>query len=132
MEHQQPSRHFVVVPVSCPVPDRAAGAPKLVGKCKVLVRPDSIAFHILQQSEIFEEYLCNFESNPEYHVRLEAAGLQISGWGENGEARIVDIPGHPFYLATQFLPQMSSTRARPHPLIVAYIEAARTRNDLPL
>lgn len=42
----------------------------------------------------------------------------------DGEARILELPGHPFYVATLFVPQMSSSPERPHPLVVAFLQAA--------
>jgi CTP synthase (UTP-ammonia lyase) len=38
--------------------------------------------------------------------------------------RLVELPTHPFFVATLFLPQVRSTAAQPHPLILAYLRAA--------
>jgi CTP synthase (UTP-ammonia lyase) len=48
----------------------------------------------------------------------------VTGTGPEGEARIVELPDHRFFIATLFLPQLSSTMERPHPLIVGYLRAA--------
>jgi CTP synthase (UTP-ammonia lyase) len=37
---------------------------------------------------------------------------------------LVELPGHPFYVATLFVPQASSTPDRPHPLVTAFVRAA--------
>jgi CTP synthase (UTP-ammonia lyase) len=50
--------------------------------------------------------------------------LKITGTDVKGDARIVELTNHPFYVATLFLPQISSKPERPHPLIVAYLRAA--------
>ena len=50
--------------------------------------------------------------------------LKITGVDVEGEARIVELSDHTFYVATLFLPQVSSKPDRPHPLIVAYLRAA--------
>ncbi|HEY40542.1 MAG TPA: hypothetical protein G4O18_01640 [Dehalococcoidia bacterium] len=50
--------------------------------------------------------------------------MRITGVGENGEARIVELDSHPFYMATAFQPHFSSEKDKPHPLIVAYLKAA--------
>jgi len=68
--------------------------------------------------------MCNYELNPEYRERLENSGLKVSGVSDNGGARIVELPDHRFFIATGFLPDMSSEENRPHPLIVAYLKAA--------
>ena len=74
--------------------------------------------------EASEPYYCNYGVNPQYRRQLEAGGLVTSGVGGDGEVRIVEIPAHPFFLATLFVPQARSTAERPHPLIAAYAAAA--------
>ncbi len=74
--------------------------------------------------EVTEPYYCNYGVNPEYRRRLEAGGMVISGVGSEGEVRIVELPAHPFFIATLFLPQARSTADHPHPLIAGYAAAA--------
>jgi CTP synthase (UTP-ammonia lyase) len=54
-------------------------------------------------------------------------GLVISGTDQDGEARIVELPSLRFFVATLFVPQTSSASGAPHPLISAYLQAARQR-----
>ena len=61
--------------------------------------------------------------NPAYREALEAAGLVLSGFSDNGDIRIAELPAHPFFIATLFQPQLSSEAARPHPLIGAFVAA---------
>jgi len=75
------------------------------------------------QTAIDEEFTCSYELNPGYQPRFEASGVRITGRGPNGECRVVELAGHSFYLATLFLPQLSSSPGKPHPLIVAYLQA---------
>ena len=56
--------------------------------------------------------------------RLEAGGLVTSGVGVDGEVRIVELPNHPFFLVTLFVPQARSTAASPHPLMVGFAASA--------
>lgn len=72
-----------------------------------------------------EDYYCSYGVNPAYRARLEAAGMMVSGLGAEGEIRIVELPGHPFYLATLFLPQMRSAPGAPHPLLAGFADAVR-------
>jgi CTP synthase (UTP-ammonia lyase) len=53
----------------------------------------------------------------------------VSGVGSEGEIRIVELPEHPFFVATLFLPQARSTAATPHPLVVGYAAAVTTRRE---
>ena len=76
-------------------------------------------------TEAIEDYYCNYGVNPDYHRRLETHGLRVSGVGGAGEIRVIELPAHPFFVATLFLPQSRSTAARPHPLIAGYASAVR-------
>ena len=72
---------------------------------------------------MIEDYYCAYGVNPEYRTALEKGGLRVSELGDEGEVRIVELPGHPFYLGTLFLPQTRSLPGRPHPLIAGYAAA---------
>ena len=112
----------LIVPVSCPIANRPEGAPKLTGTLKIKVSPDSLAFLIYQKSEIEEDFHCNFELNQAFQEKLEEAGASITGLGENGEARIIELTNHRFFLGTGYMPQLTSIEGRPHSLILAYLE----------
>ncbi|MEM9658181.1 MAG: CTP synthase [Planctomycetota bacterium] len=71
-----------------------------------------------------ERYYCNFSINPQYVARIERGPLRISGADDQGEARIIELPEHPFYVGTLFVPQVQSTHGRPHPLVAAFVHAA--------
>lgn len=85
--------------------------------------PDSLAFSIYKKTDAEESFSCNYELNPVYRERLEASGLKVSGVSNDGGARIIELPGHYFYLATGFVPQYTSGENSPHPLILAYLRA---------
>ncbi len=74
-----------------------------------------------------ERYYCNFGLEADRRPELEAAGLAVTGTDTDGEARIVELAGHPFFMGTLFVPQVSSTPDRPHPLVLAFIAAAAQR-----
>jgi CTP synthase (UTP-ammonia lyase) len=106
------------------VPNRAEGAPSLSGDLVIAVKPDTLAHRILRRTEIREGFFCNYELNPDYQDAVVRAGMRISGTGEQGEARIVELPDHRFFVATLFLPQHASTPEEPHPLVTAFLDAA--------
>jgi CTP synthase (UTP-ammonia lyase) len=87
--------------------------------------PDSCAARAYDCLSIKENYYCNFALNPSYQQALAADGLLISGWDAQNEARIVELPSHPFYVGTLFVPQSRSAIGNPHPLISAFIAAAK-------
>ncbi|MEO0984630.1 MAG: CTP synthase [Cyanobacteria bacterium J06639_14] len=70
-----------------------------------------------------ERYYCNFGVNPEYVPRLKSQTLQITGSDSEGEVRVIEIPEHPFFVGTLFVPQARSTVETPHPIITAFLRA---------
>ena len=123
-EHATSSQNLIIAPVECPVPDRLAGAPKLSGACRLRIKPGSRLAAIYGACEIEEEYFCNFEVNPAYRERFEMSGLRLTAFDDRGQLRAVELPQHPFFVATLYQPQLSSTEERPHPVIVDFVAAA--------
>jgi CTP synthase len=114
----------LLVLAACPVDNRPAGAPRLSGQLKIKIREDSLAFKIYREMNVAEPFTCNYELNPAYRGRLEAAGLKVSAVSADGGARIIELPDHDFFIGTGFVPQLASEPGRPHPLIAAFLEAA--------
>jgi CTP synthase (UTP-ammonia lyase) len=126
-EHGVPSSNLLITAVACPMPDRSAGAPSLHAAASIRLRRGTRAWAIYGCEEVRERYFCNYEMNPAYRDALEAAGLALSGFSDNGDIRIAELPAHPFFIATLFQPQLSSEAGRPHPLIRAFVEAGASR-----
>ncbi len=122
-EHGVPSSNLLITAVSCPMPDRSAGAPNLHGAARIHLRPGTRAREIYGCDDVSERYFCNYEVNPAYRQALEAAGLALTGFSEDGDIRVAELPDHPFLIATLFQPQLSSEPGHPHPLITAFVEA---------
>jgi CTP synthase (UTP-ammonia lyase) len=97
----------------------------LVGKTQVIkITPGSCAYQAYGLREVTEQFHCNYGLNPQFREKVGRGELKITGVDVEGEARIVELSDHAFYVATLFLPQVSSRPDRPHPLIVAYLRAA--------
>jgi CTP synthase (UTP-ammonia lyase) len=97
----------------------------LVGKTQTIeITPGSCAHQAYGQHKAFEQFHCNYGLNPQFRDKVDMGQLKITGVDVEGDARIVELANHPFYVATLFLPQISSRAERPHPLIVAYLRAA--------
>ncbi len=71
-----------------------------------------------------ERFNCSAGLNEYHREAFVRAGMVVSARGEEGEARAVELPAHPFFLATLFMPQLSSAPGRPHPLLKAFLRAA--------
>jgi CTP synthase (UTP-ammonia lyase) len=78
-----------------------------------------------------EQYYCNFGVNPDYVPRLKSGPLRITGADSDGETRVIELPGHPFFVGTLFVPQARSTADHPHPLVTAFMKAVQeNRSDV--
>lgn len=69
-----------------------------------------------------EQYYCNFGVNPKYIPLLRDASLNITGSDSEGEVRVIELPEHPFFIGTLFVPQAQSTSETPHPLVTAFLK----------
>lgn len=90
----------------------------------VRLLPGTLARRAYGRAEAVEDYRCSYGLNPAFRARIVCGGLVVSGVGEGGEARVVELPGHRFYVATLYVPQLTSTPQASHPLVVAYLRAA--------
>ena len=79
---------------------------------------------IYQSQRIVEEYNCGFGVNRDYLPLFADSGLVFSGFDDAGDPRIVELPGHRFFIATAFQPERSAFGGRAHPLILALLRAA--------
>lgn len=70
-----------------------------------------------------ERYYCNFGVNPEYVPCLKSQTLQVTGSDSEGEVRVIEVPEHPFFIGTLFVPQARSTVETPHPIVTAFLKA---------
>ena len=89
----------------------------------ITLAPESKLASVYAQTTVEEEYLCNFGVNPEHVKVLRSSGLRIAASDCEGEIRAVELPGHPFFVGTLFLPQHRSTPSNPHPLVAAFVKA---------
>ena len=124
-ENNSGSKNVVIYPVACAVPDRKGNAPKLSGAvAEIKLRPGSYLQSFYSQDTVTEEFFCNFEVNPDFEWTTMEAGFPVVARGPEGEIRAIESPTHRFYVATLFQPQLSSTEKKPHPLILAFVQAA--------
>jgi CTP synthase (UTP-ammonia lyase) len=74
--------------------------------------------------EVKEHYYCNFGVNPNVVQILQKGPMQVVGSDSEGEIRVLELPNHPFFVATLFVPQVLSRADCPHPLVTAFIKRA--------
>jgi CTP synthase len=100
------------------------GGTMRLGNYPVTVREGTMAMNLYRKSEIVERHRHRYEVNPQYLPQLEKAGLVFAGLYRN-RMEILELPGHPFFMATQFHPEFRSRPARPSPPFLGFVEACR-------
>jgi CTP synthase len=101
------------------------GATMRLGAQPCHLVPGTVAARAYGKEVVYERHRHRWEVNPTYHEALEAGGLVMSGNSHNGRlTEIVELPGHPFFVATQFHPELRSRPTRPHPLFRDFVGAA--------
>ncbi len=86
----------------------------------------TLARQIYGEARIFERHRHRYEVNNHYVPRLQQAGLRFSGLSMDIErlTEMIELPGHPWFVASQFHPEFTSTPRAGHPLFKSFIEAA--------
>ena len=80
-------------------------------------------------AEIHERHRHRYEVNNQFLETLESAGLIVSGISEDELVEMVEVPGHPWFVACQFHPEFTSTPRDGHPLFSQFIQAACAYRD---
>ena len=100
----------------------------LVGQAHaVQIVPGTRVFRAYGTEQAVEQFRCSYGLNPVYRETFAGGPLQVVGTDEAGEVRMVELPAHRFFVATLFLPQLTSSLQAPHPLILAYLQAAQAK-----
>jgi CTP synthase len=91
--------------------------------CKI--KKGTLAAQVYRKTEIQERHRHRYEFNNKYLEQFEKAGMIASGINPDSNlVEIMELKGHPWFLGTQFHPELKSTVLSPHPLFVSFVEAA--------
>ncbi len=104
------------------------GGTMRLGGQDVTLTTGSRASEIYGGTRIRERHRHRYEFNNTYLDRYRAAGLVFSGLSPDGLVEIVELPGHPWFVATQFHPEFTSNPRDGHPLFTGFIAAARNQH----
>ncbi|MBK8990775.1 MAG: CTP synthase [Gammaproteobacteria bacterium] len=78
-----------------------------------------------RSAEIMERHRHRYEVNGNFLPRLQEAGLRVAGWSaDQSLVEVIEMPGHPWFVACQFHPEFTSTPRNGHPLFSGFVEAA--------
>jgi CTP synthase len=103
----------------------AKGATMRLGAQEVLLAAGSRAREIYGKESIAERHRHRYEFNNNFMERFRNAGLRFSGFSRDGLVEMIELPGHPWFVASQFHPEFTSTPRDGHPLFTSFIRAAR-------
>jgi CTP synthase len=101
------------------------GATMRLGAQEVLLGAGTRAREIFDKDVIMERHRHRYEFNNTYLERFTHGGLRFSGFSRDGLVELIELPNHPWFVATQFHPEFTSTPRDGHPLFTGFIRAAR-------
>ncbi|MEM1173482.1 MAG: CTP synthase [Pseudomonadota bacterium] len=109
------------------------GGTMRLGAQDIHLTAGSLAATTYGSDTVRERHRHRYEVNNHYRDRLEASGLRFSGLSVDDLVEMVELPGHPWFLASQFHPEFTSNPRDGHPLFKGFIDAARKyrEGDLP-
>ncbi len=121
-------------PVIALMPDQNGiediGGTLRLGAYPCVLAKDSLAHSLYGTDNISERHRHRYEVNNDFRAVLTEKGLLLSGTSpDNRIVEMCELPGHPFYIATQGHPELKSRPNRPHPLFRGLIEAALKHKD---
>jgi CTP synthase len=107
---------------------RDMGGTMRLGADPVKLHEDTRAREIYGEAVIYERHRHRYEVNNHLRRRLEQEGLVCSGTSPDDRlVEIIELPDHPFFVASQFHPEFKSRPLRPQPLFRDFVGAATAR-----
>ena len=100
-----------------------------LGAYPCILEKNSKAYELYHTEEITERHRHRYEVNNDYREALQSNGMLLSGLSPDGKiVEMIEIPNHPWFIATQAHPELKSRPNRPHPLFKGFVEAALNRH----
>ncbi len=105
------------------------GGTMRLGAQKVDLVEGSLAATVYGKEKIYERHRHRYEVNNNYRDTLENAGIRFSGLSVDDLVEMIEIPGHPWFIASQFHPEFTSNPRDGHPLFTGFIMATRLHHS---
>jgi CTP synthase len=100
------------------------GGTMRLGAYAALLNKGSLVETLYGASEVSERHRHRYEVNPEYHRIISEGGMVFSGLSRDGRlVEFIELPDHPFFVATQAHPELKSRMERPAPLFYGFVKA---------
>ena len=116
-------------PVIALMPDQNGvedlGGTLRLGSYPCILDKDSRAYELYGSETIHERHRHRYEVNNDYRNILTENGMKLCGISPDGRiVEMIELPEHPFFVATQAHPELKSRPNRPHPLFKGFVEAS--------
>jgi len=106
------------------------GGTMRLGGHDVYIKKPSHAYQVYETEMIRERHRHRFELNQTFLRQFEENGMHYTAFSDGGKrAEILELEGHPFYMATQFHPEYISRPERPEPVYAAFVAACAKRAE---
>ncbi len=104
---------------------KSKGGTMRLGACKAILQKGTIVQSLYNIEEASERHRHRYEVNPAYHEILQKNGMVFSGLSENKHlVEYIELPKHPFFVATQAHNELTSRLEKPNPLFFGFVNAA--------
>ena len=108
--------------------DSRYGATMRLGAYPAVLKKGTLVHELYGEKKVYERHRHRYEVNPDYVKKLEKCGLVFSGRSPDGVLmEFMEIPNHPYFVATQAHPEFKSRPMKPSPLFDGLIKAAKKR-----
>ncbi|NNC97847.1 MAG: CTP synthase [Gammaproteobacteria bacterium] len=101
------------------------GGTMRLGAQDITLLPDTLIREIYGNDVIHERHRHRYEFNNNFIQEMENKGMVFSGRSSDNLVEVVEIPAHPWFVATQFHPEFTSNPRDGHPLFKSFVQAAR-------
>jgi CTP synthase len=101
------------------------GGTMRLGAQEARLVPGSLVHALYGKDSVYERHRHRYEFNNHYLDELSRAGMTFSGFSADGLVEFIEIASHPWFVASQFHPEFTSTPRDGHPLFSGFIRAAR-------
>jgi CTP synthase len=108
------------------------GGTMRLGAQDVELGEGTLARQVYGSDLIRERHRHRYEFNNNFLEQYRKAGLKFSGFSPDGLVEILELPGHPWFIATQFHPEFTSNPRDGHPLFTGFVKAARAARAMQL
>jgi CTP synthase len=104
------------------------GATMRLGAYPCKINKETLLHKAYRAERVLERHRHRYELNNDFREQLETGGLVMSGvYQEANLVEVIELPTHPWFLATQYHPEFKSRPTRPHPLFTGFVQAACNR-----